>query len=44
MENGLSLGLGFESLGADAGAGTAFRTPLANVDTNKFWIMLTASY
>ena len=28
LENGLSFGVAFETLGADAGAGTAFRTPL----------------
>ncbi len=37
MENGLSLGLGFESLGADAGAGTAFRTPLATLHAMNGW-------
>jgi hypothetical protein len=37
MENGLSLGLGFESLGAEAGAGTAFRTPLATLHAMNGW-------
>lgn len=37
MSNGLSLGLGFESLGADSGAGTAFRTPLATLHAFNGW-------
>ena len=39
MENGLSLGLGFESLGADSStvAGEAFRTPLATLHAFNGW-------
>ena len=37
LENGLSFGLGFESLGADSGAGTAFRTPLATLHAFNGW-------
>ena len=36
-ENGLSVGLGFESLGADSSAGTAFRTPLATLHAFNGW-------
>jgi hypothetical protein len=36
-ENGLSVGLGFESLGADSSAGTAFRTPLATLHAMNGW-------
>jgi len=35
LDNGLSLGLGYESLGADAG--TAFRTPLATLHAFNGW-------
>ncbi|MDH3433596.1 MAG: alginate export family protein, partial [Gammaproteobacteria bacterium] len=37
MENGLSFGLGFESLGADSLSGTAFRTPLATLHAFNGW-------
>lgn len=37
MENGLSLGLGYESLGADSSVGTAFRTPLATLHAFNGW-------
>jgi hypothetical protein len=37
MANGLSLGLGFESLGTDPSAGTAFRTPLATGHAFNGW-------
>ena len=37
LENGLSFGLAFESLGADSGAGTAFRTPLATGHAFNGW-------
>jgi hypothetical protein len=37
MKNGLSLGLGYESLGADSDAGTAFRTPLATLHAFNGW-------
>jgi Alginate export len=35
--NGMSLGLGYEVLGADSGAGTAFRTPLATLHAFNGW-------
>ena len=37
MDNGMSLGLGFESLGADSTAGEAFRTPLATGHAFNGW-------
>ena len=37
LENGLSFGFAFESLGADSGAGTAFRTPLATGHAFNGW-------
>ncbi len=37
MDNGLSLGIAFESLGSDSGAGTAFRTPLATLHAFNGW-------
>lgn len=37
LENGVSLGLAFESLGADPSAGTAFRTPLATGHAFNGW-------
>jgi hypothetical protein len=37
MNNGLSVGLGYESLGADTSAGTAFRTPLATLHAFNGW-------
>lgn len=37
LENGIALGLGYESLGADADAGTAFRTPLATLHKFQGW-------
>ncbi|MDH3552396.1 MAG: alginate export family protein [Gammaproteobacteria bacterium] len=37
MENGLSLGIAFESLGSDSSAGTAFRTPLATLHIFNGW-------
>ncbi len=37
LENGLSVGLAFESLGADSSAGTAFRTPLATGHAFNGW-------
>ena len=37
LENGLSFGVAFETLGADAGAGTAFRTPLATGHAFNGW-------
>ena len=37
LENGLSLGVAFESLGADSSAGTAFRTPLATGHAFNGW-------
>jgi len=37
LENGLSFGVAFESLGADASAGTAFRTPLATGHAFNGW-------
>ena len=37
LENGLSFGVAFESLGSDPGAGTAFRTPLATGHAFKGW-------
>jgi len=37
LENGLSVGLAFESLGADSTAGTAFRTPLATGHAFNGW-------
>jgi hypothetical protein len=37
LKNGLSIGLAFESLGADSGAGTAFRTPLATGHAFNGW-------
>jgi len=37
MENGLSLGLGFESLGSDSSSGQAFRTPLATLHAWNGW-------
>lgn len=36
-ENGLSVGLGYEVLGADSGAGAAFRTPLATLHAFNGW-------
>jgi len=35
--NGMSIGLGYEVLGADSGAGTAFRTPLATLHKFNGW-------
>lgn len=35
--NGMSIGLGYEVLGADSGAGTAFRTPLATLHAFNGW-------
>jgi hypothetical protein len=35
--NGMSFGLGYEVLGADSGAGTAFRTPLATLHAFNGW-------
>jgi len=35
--NGMSFGLGYELLGADSGAGTAFRTPLATLHAFNGW-------
>lgn len=37
LENSLSLGLAYESLGADSDAGTAFRTPLATLHAFQGW-------
>ena len=38
LANGLSLGIGYESLGGDAGnAGSAFRTPLATLHKFQGW-------
>ena len=37
LENGLSLGLAYESLGADSDAATAFRTPLATLHKFQGW-------
>ena len=37
MDNGLSLGVGFESLGTDASNGQAFRTPLATGHAFNGW-------
>jgi len=37
LETGLSLGVAFESLGADSSAGTAFRTPLATGHAFNGW-------
>jgi len=37
LENGLSVGLAFESLGADSSAETAFRTPLATGHAFNGW-------
>ncbi|MDH3611653.1 MAG: alginate export family protein [Gammaproteobacteria bacterium] len=37
LENGLSIGLAFESLGADSSAATAFRTPLATGHAFNGW-------
>ena len=36
-ENGLSLGLGYESLGTDSSNGQAFRTPLATLHAFNGW-------
>jgi len=35
--NGMTLGVGYEILGADSGAGTAFRTPLATLHAFNGW-------
>jgi hypothetical protein len=35
--NGMAIGLGYEVLGADSGAGTAFRTPLATLHAFNGW-------
>jgi hypothetical protein len=35
--NGMTIGLGYEVLGADSGAGTAFRTPLATLHAFNGW-------
>jgi hypothetical protein len=35
--NGMSIGLGYEVLGADSGAGTAFTTPLATLHAFNGW-------
>lgn len=35
--NGMSVGIGYEVLGADSGAGTAFRTPLATLHAFNGW-------
>jgi len=35
--NGMSIGLGYEILGADSSAGTAFRTPLATLHAFNGW-------